>query len=124
MTKQEENLRNLAREILYNLTFSARLDERITFEEAEKIIVDRIGNYKMLSDIEHPNVNEIIEKYSEKGFFIEILADCYKLEGIPSWRGYVHWKNGHSWASTDCGCSSEWLKAFKECQLFCDSKII
>ena len=58
------------------------------------------------------DIPALIRTYSDKGFFIEVLADGYKLDIGICWRGYVHWKQNEEWVEEDCGCFTEWLDAF------------
>ena len=59
------------------------------------------------------DVVETIEYYSNKGYFIEVIADGYKLNGVGiCWRGYVHRNQNNVWVSEDCGCLVDWIDAF------------
>jgi hypothetical protein len=62
---------------------------------------------KNLNEPQNPQLNiaAVIRSYSDKGIFIEVLADGYKLEGVGiCWRGYVYWKENGEWIEEDCGC--------------------
>lgn len=60
------------------------------------------------------NIPAVIRSYSDKGIFIEVLADGYKLEGVGiCWRGYVYWNENGEWNEEDCGCFREWIDAFE-----------
>lgn len=60
------------------------------------------------------NIPAVIRSYSDKGIFIEVLADGYKLEGVSiCWRGYVYWNENGEWKEEDCGCFHEWIDAFE-----------
>ena len=60
------------------------------------------------------DVIKIINEYSKKECYIEVLADGYLLEQVGiCWRGYVRYKESDKWFSEDCGCYVDWDKAFK-----------
>ena len=60
------------------------------------------------------DIPDVIRFYSNKGIFIEVLADGYKLEGVGiCWRGYVYWNENGKWKEEDCGCFLEWVDAFE-----------
>ncbi len=59
------------------------------------------------------NIPDVIRSYSDRGIFIEVLADGYKLEDVGiCWRGYVYWKQDDKWVEEDCGCYPNWIDAF------------
>ena len=59
------------------------------------------------------NIPAVIRSYSDRGIFIEVLADGYKLEGVGiCWRGYVYWNENGEWKNEDCGCFPEWIDTF------------
>jgi hypothetical protein len=67
-------------------------------------------------------IPEIIEEYSKRKIFIEVLADAYKLEGAGiCWRAYVHYLEDGVWIAEDLGCTIEWEKAFNICVRFIES---
>ena len=60
------------------------------------------------------NITSVIRSYSDKGIFIEVLADGYIFEDIGiCWRGKVTWKQDDKWVDEDCGCFPEWIDAFE-----------
>ena len=66
-----------------------------------------------MNKINQSEILETIEKYSNMGFYIEVLADGYKIEDVGiCWRGYVSWKEDGEWVSDDCGCLPNWLDSF------------
>jgi hypothetical protein len=68
-----------------------------------------------LNEAQKPQLNipAVIRSYSDKGIFIEVLADGYKLEDVGiCWRGYVYWKQNGEWVEEDCGCYPDWIDAF------------
>ena len=69
-----------------------------------------------LNELQKPQLNipDVIRSYSDKGIFIEVLADGYKLEGVGiCWRGYVYWNEKGEWKEEDCGCFPNWIDAFE-----------
>jgi hypothetical protein len=71
------------------------------------------------------NILSIIRSYSDKGIFIEVLADGYKLEGVGiCWRGYVRWHEKGEWKGEDCGCFPEWSDAFESSVRFIEDCIV
>ena len=60
------------------------------------------------------NIPDVIGSYSDKGIFIEVLADGYIFEDIGvCWRGKVTWKQDDKWVDEDCGCFPNWIDAFE-----------
>ncbi len=60
------------------------------------------------------NIPAVIRSYSDKGIFIEVLADGYIFEDIGvCWRGKVTWKQDDKWVDEDCGCFHNWIDAFE-----------
>lgn len=71
------------------------------------------------------NIPAIIQNYSNKNIFIEILADGYKLKDVDiCWRGYVYWKQNNKWIKEDCGCLPDWEDTFNLCVNFIHDYIL